>query len=568
MSKSSSKKNAITLVIIGVIMLAVIGVAVAILNNSGKSKSQITRETAIARMEKKLKNIDVKTAEPKKAAVEIAPSDLADELPDIEKYPLSVEGRAELVLEIFSSTEKSSAGTDGWLNEVAEDFNREHHSINGYSAAISVRPIASGAAVDYIVSGKYVPQAYSPSNILWGEMIAAQNVDIRKVCDRLAGNTAGVLVSKDTYKKLQETYGTVDINAITQATIKSEISMGYTNPYASSTGINFLVSALQAFDSSNILSDTAVSEFQKFQQNVPFVAYTTLQMRDAADSGVLDAFVLEYQGYYNASDLRSYEFIPFGVRHDSPVYALGHLSEEESELLNTFIEYCLNDKNQRLAKKYGFNYQEDYKDNLSDTVNGAAMLSAQSLWKNEKDSGSPVMAVFVADVSGSMAGAPLANLQQSLINASQYINSTNYVGLVSYSTDVTKNLDIGEFNLNQRSYFTGAVNSLSPGGNTATYDAVLVALDMLTTKKAELEAEGQTIKPLLFVLSDGETNTGCELSQIDDIVEGLEVPCYTIGYNANLSKLAELSSINEAANINADSDDVVYNLKSLFNAQM
>lgn len=568
MSKSSSKKNAITLVIIGVIMLAVIGVAVAILNNSGKSKSQITRETAIARMEKKLKNIDVKTAEPKKAAVEIAPSDLADELPDIEKYPLSVEGRAELVLEIFSSTEKSSAGTDGWLNEVAEDFNREHHSINGYSAAISVRPIASGAAVDYIVSGKYVPQAYSPSNVLWGEMIAAQNVDIRKVCDRLAGNTAGVLVSKDTYKKLQETYGTVDINAITQATIKSEISMGYTNPYASSTGINFLVSALQAFDSSNILSDTAVSEFQKFQQNVPFVAYTTLQMRDAADSGVLDAFVLEYQGYYNASDLRSYEFIPFGVRHDSPVYALGHLSEEESELLNTFIEYCLNDKNQRLAKKYGFNYLEDYKDNLSDTVNGAAMLSAQSLWKNEKDSGSPVMAVFVADVSGSMAGAPLANLQQSLINASQYINSTNYVGLVSYSTDVTKNLDIGEFNLNQRSYFTGAVNSLSPGGNTATYDAVLVALDMLMTKKAELEAEGQTIKPLLFVLSDGETNTGCELSQIDDIVEGLEVPCYTIGYNANLSKLAELSSINEAANINADSDDVVYNLKSLFNAQM
>ncbi len=568
MSKSSSKKNAITLVIIGIIMLAVIGVAVAILNNSGKSKSQITRETAIARMEKKLKNIDVKTAEPKKAAVEIAPSDLADELPDIEKYPLSVEGRAELVLEIFSSTEKSSAGTDGWLNEVAEDFNREHHSINGYSAAISVRPIASGAAVDYIVSGKYVPQAYSPSNILWGEMIAAQNVDIRKVCDRLAGNTAGVLVSKDTYKKLQETYGTVDINAITQATIKSEISMGYTNPYASSTGINFLVSALQAFDSSNILSDTAVSEFQKFQQNVPFVAYTTLQMRDAADSGVLDAFVLEYQGYYNASDLRSYEFIPFGVRHDSPVYALGHLSEEESELLNTFIEYCLNDKNQKLAKKYGFNYLEDYKDNLSDTVNGAAMLSAQSLWKNEKDSGSPVMAVFVADVSGSMAGAPLANLQQSLINASQYINSTNYVGLVSYSTDVTKNLDIGEFNLNQRSYFTGAVNSLSPGGNTATYDAVLVALDMLMTKKAELEAEGQTIKPLLFVLSDGETNTGCELSQIDDIVEGLEVPCYTIGYNANLSKLAELSSINEAANINADSDDVVYNLKSLFNAQM
>ena len=72
----------------------------------------------------------------------------------------------------------------------------------------------------------------------------------------------------------------------------------------------------------------------------------------------------------------------------------------------------------------------------------------------------------------------------------------------------------------------------------------------------------------MFVLSDGETNIGNSLGDIRDIVEGLEVPCYTIGYNANLDALAELSAINEAASINADSDDVIYNLKSLFNAQM
>ena len=46
------------------------------------------------------------------------------------------------------------------------------------------------------------------------------------------------------------------------------------------------------------------------------------------------------------------------------------------------------------------------------------------------------------------------------------------------------------------------------------------------------------------------------------------MPCYTIGYNANLSALSELSAINEAASINADNDDVIYSLKSLFNAQM
>ncbi len=569
MSKKTQSKNAAFLIVVAILMIAAIAVGIVISGRLGKSHSELTHESAMAQLDKKLKKISVKEESPRKATVEIAGSDLAAELPDIGKYPLSVEGRGTLDLEIFSSTEKSSKGTDGWLNEVAEKFNAEHHEIGGQWATISVRPIASGAAIDYIVSGKYVPELYSPSNELWGEMLAAENVDIKLLEKRLAGNTAGILLSRDTYNKIQTAYGKVDISSIIEATIKNEIAMGYTNPYASSTGLNFLVAALQEFDSSDILSSTAVSKFQQFQQNVPFVAYTTLQMREAAANGVLDAFILEYQCFTNVSELRGYEFVPFGVRHDSPMYSLGTLDDQQNELARTFIDYCLTDECQRMASKYGFNEHEEYQDNLAASVNGAAMLSAQKLWKTEKDAGNPVMAVFVADVSGSMGGAPLQNLQSSLINASQYINSTNYVGLVSYSTNVTVNLPIDLFTLNQRSYFTGAVEDLSPGGNTATYDAVLVALNMLMEAQTKVETEtGQTIKPLLFVLSDGETNIGNSLSDIRDIVEGLEVPCYTIGYNANLSALSELSAINEAASINADNDDVIYSLKSLFNAQM
>ena len=414
-----------------------------------------------------------------------------------------------------------------------------------------------------------MPEAYSPSNELWGEMVAAENVNIEMIEKRLAGNTAGILVSKETYNKLKESYGDVNISTIVSATVKSEITMGYTNPYASSTGMNFLVSALEEFDSTDILSQSASEQFRKFQQNVPFVAYTTLQMRNAAANDVLDAFLMEYQGYYNATELRDYEFIPFGVRHDSPLYVLGDdVTAEEKELARAFADYCLTPECQKMAKDYGFNGKEEYK-SASWTVNGKTLESAQKLWKTEKDAGSPVMAVFVADVSGSMGGAPLQNLQSSLVNASQYINDTNYVGLISYSSNVTINLPIAKFDLNQRSYFTGAVEDLSPAGNTATYDAVVVALDLLKKAQEQVQAEtGQTVKPLLFVLSDGETNVGNTLKDISPIVEGMEVPCYTIGYNANLDALRELSAINEAASINADSDDVIYSLKSLFNAQM
>lgn len=569
MANKTKRKEITVLVAIGVLLVTLIVAGINMVSRLGKTDSQLTKENAMTQLQKKLKKIDVETVEPRKATVEISSGSLADELPDIEQYPLSVQGHGDINIELFSSTEKASSGTDGWLNEVAENFNDEHYQINGQWVTVSVRPIVSGAAIDYIISGKYVPEVYTPSNTLWGEMIAAENVDIRLVKDRIAGNCAGILINEDTYKKLEASYGEVNSSTIIEATIKSEISMGYTNPYSSSTGMNFLLNALHEFDASNILSDKAVEQFQKFQANVPFVAYSTLQMRDAADSGVLDAFILESQGYYNATELRNYKFLPFGVRHDNPVYAIGDLTADENALLTMFVDYCLTDDNQQLAKKYGFNQMEDYVGNTLENISGETMLSAQKLWKKEKDAGSPVMAVFVADVSGSMGGVPLQELQASLINASQYINNTNYVGLVSYSSDVTINLPIARFDLNQRSYFTGAVQDLSPGGNTATYDAVLVALDMLMKAQESVEAEtGQKIKPLLFVLSDGETNIGNKLSDIRDVVEGLEVPCYTIGYNANLDALAELSAINEAASINADSDDVIYALKSLFNAQM
>lgn len=565
---NSKSKNAGFLAVIAVLMVGGIGGGILLSKNIGKSNQEISRESALSQLDKKLNKLTVKESSPRKATVEIAGSNLAEELPDINKYPLTVTGKGAINVEIFSSTEKATGGTDGWLIDVAKNFNDSHYTIDGQWATVSIRPIASGAAIDYIISGKYVPDAFTPSNELWGDMIAAENVRIDMVTNRLAGNTAGILINKDTYKKLDETYGKVDISTIVNATVKSEITMGYTNPYASSTGLNFLVSALEEFDSTDILSSNATEKFRQFQQNVPFVAYTTLQMREAAEGGVLDAFLMEYQGYSNAADLRSYEFIPFGVRHDSPMYSIGDLSSDKNELVKAFTDYCLNADSQKSAKKYGFNALDDYK-GAEWGLSGKTLESAQKLWKTEKDAGSPVMAVFIADVSGSMGGAPLQNLQSSLINASKYINDTNYVGLISYSTAVTVNLPIDRFDLNHRSYFTGAVEDLTPGGNTATFDAVLVGLDLLRKAQAQVEEEtGQTVKPLLFVLSDGETNIGNSLRDIAPIVEGLEVPCYTIGYNANLDALQELSSINEAASINADNDDVIYNLKSLFNAQM
>lgn len=560
MNKQANKKMMVILVVVFVLIIVA---GIYSTQNLKKTSSEKSYDKAISYLEKYLKGIKVDEADLVKSTVTLGENTLKDELPDISDYPLTVEGKGEINIEIFSSPEKAGEGTDGWLNEIAKKFNQSNYTVDGKKATVSIRSIASGVAVDYIASGKYVPDAFTPSNELWIEMIRAQNVELTQINDGIASNTAGMLLSQSTYDALNEKYGKVDLGVIVQATSNNEIAMGYTNPYASSTGMNFLVSTLSYFDEQNPLSSNAISGFQKFQENVPFVSYITMQMRTAAESGSLDAFILEYQTYFNDSTLkRDYTFIPFGVRHDSPMYAIGSLSSEKTEVLNLFTEYCTSSESQDLATKYGFNNNLDYTNHTS--YDGNVLINAQKLWKQEKDLGKPIIAVFVTDVSGSMSGTPLTQLKQSLSNSMQYINNNNYIGLVSYSTDVTINLPINEFNLNQKSYFNGAVESLFASGKTATFDAIIVAADMLVKKQAEVPDS----KLMMFVLSDGETNVGHSIEEASNVIKNLNIPIYTIGYNADIKALDEISSINEAASINADSDDVIYQLKNLFNSNL
>jgi Ca-activated chloride channel family protein len=517
-------------------------------------------------LESIIKDIDVKTV-PHSKGVVTPPSDLIDILPDISKYPPQVNSSTSSYIEIFSSTEKAGRGTDGWLTEVARNFNNAAIMIDGKQVSVMLRGIASGDGANYIASGKHLPDAYTPSNELWAEMIGSRGVKAQLVQKRLAGNVAGILLTKSKKDELVAKYGAINITTMVDAVANHELEMGYTNPLASSTGLNFLISTLQTFDSSNLLSDKAAAGFESFQANIPVVAYTTLQMRDAAKSGFLDGFILEYQTYMNAPDIKSYEFTPFGARHDSPMYAIGELSAEKMKILNRFVEFTQQEKYQTLATQYGFNGLNEYQSEAG-SVSGDVIIQAQKLWKEKKSAGKPICAVFVADVSGSMDGEPLNKLKHSLLQGQNYIGKDNLIGLISYSNNVNIDLPVAKFDLNQRSKFAGAVNDLQAGGSTATFDGIAVAMKMLIDQKAAGPNADPNLKPKIFVLSDGETNRGHSLDDIRSIVQALGIPIYTIGYNADIPALQEISSINEAACINADIKDVTDEIRKLFDAEM
>lgn len=554
--------------IIGFIIAAVIVFGgLAVTRNIGKSDREISIETAEKKLDKMVSKIRPYEGTPVKSAVEYTnTADDGTELPEIDDSSISVKAVTKLYAEIDSSPEKAGSGPDGWLVDMANQFNSAGYEVNGQKVSIQLRNLSSGLVMDYIRTGKYVPDGFTPSNSMWVSMLEAYGVDTVMVSPRMVGNTAVILMENKKYKEFVDKYGAVDLKSVVEATEAGEFTIGYTNPFVSSVGLNFLVSTLQRYDGKNPLSAEAADGFSKFQNNIPFVAFNTIQMREAAKRGTLDGFVFEMQSYNNDSSLkRNYTATPFGYRHDNPLITFGTVSPEKQEIVRLFAQLCDSDAGQKLATEYGFNDLESYKNEQAD-LDGNVLREAQQLYKESKDAGKEVIAVFVADVSGSMDGAPLNSLKQSLINSIQYISPGNYIGLVSYSDDVTIEVPIRQFDLEQQAYFKGGVEGLYASGTTATYDATAVALSMINEEMKNHE----NAKPIVFVLSDGLQNSGYSLGEVKDVVKGMKVPIYTINYNDSgaAQSLQSLSDINEAASINANSDDVVYQLKNLLNASM
>ena len=503
-----------------------------------------------------------------RANIKLSATNLLELLPDINEFGMTVNARDSgsiEAVEIFTSSEKAGDGVDGIYVDLAKQFNAQRMQLpNGKTGQIAIRKIASGAAASFLLANQNVPDAYSPSNLLWGQMLASQGVNLTEFAKATAPNVAGVVVQK---KKAEEitTNGDLDIQKLLTAVTSGQFAMGYTNPYQSSTGLNFLLTVLHAFaqgDERQMLDPDVASAFEAFQRGVPFVAQNTLQMREATvNSGVLDAFVMEYQTFVNAKGLGAYEFIPFGVRHDSPLYATAEADENERLVLTAFAKFI--EDNKGVAREYGFNANPSYKSSY-ELSEGAVILSAQRLWKDKKSGGRPIAAMFVADVSGSMDGDRIRALKVALNESANFVSTRNSIGLITFNDRVNVDLPIREFDLQQKSQFLGAVERMSAGGGTATNDAVLVAgYELLKFAKTHPEH-----KLTVFVLSDGDTRNGLALKDVEKVIQMLQIPVHSIAYAFESPDLKTISGLVEASYTESSTGSAAYQIGNLLNAQM
>lgn len=150
-------------------LVAGLAIAAAACGSDGERGEPMDQETAVERLAELADEIDW-VDDPVSRTASIPPptgGNLAETLPPLDEFPLNVQAppSADVVLEIWSSTEKSGQGTDGWMREATEDFNRERVTLaDGRIVGVDLRYIASGTGYQFIARGRELPHAFTPSN--------------------------------------------------------------------------------------------------------------------------------------------------------------------------------------------------------------------------------------------------------------------------------------------------------------------------------------------------------------------------------------------------------------------
>lgn len=491
------------------------------------------------------------------------------EMPDVTAYDFDVKGNGDIDAEIFLP--ENNEGVRKVVGYAAQRFNdKKMQNENGQTISVSVRCLESTLAEDFIKTGTYVPDGYIADNELLGYFMEANGIDVDMIAPKTVGNVIGIAVDKGAYETLKSKNESIDVKTIVQANIDGDLSIGYTNPLTSPTGLNFVVSMLATFDATNPNSMEASTDFSEFQNSVNSVSYSTDQMIKAVKSGTINSFVIDHQTYSaNESLKEGFEFIPFGVRHDYPVYKMADTEEAEAEVLKAFADSFSDEDVIQYAKECHFFEMEDYVSNVDPSRYPASTLSEiLSFWKENKAAGKKLVCIFACDISGSMNGKKLDSLLESMKSAAQYINEDSYVGILGFDHEVYQVLPVGKFDDKQKEYYFGAIGLLEDesGGGTATNDALIAAY---RTIRAEESRSSEEIKPVIIVLSDGQTESGYGLNSVKPVLKAYPYPIYTIAYgkDADTEELQRIADINGGVFVNSTTGDIGYLLKNIFSAE-
>lgn len=138
----------------------------------------------------------------------------------------------------------------------------------------------------------------------------------------------------------------------------------------------------------------------------------------------------------------------------------------------------------------------------------AAAIGVRAMSSNSDTRRDPIHAILVFDVSGSMGGDPLWNVQRAAVGFLDRLEENDRVGVVAYSSDARVVAPLTSVSAANRARLTEQINSLEAHGGTNIHAGWDLA-------KRELDKASSRAIRRVVLLSDGQANEG--ITDIDEL---------------------------------------------------
>ena len=207
------------------------------------------------------------------------------------------------------------------------------------------------------------------------------------------------------------------------------------------------------------------------------------------------------------------------------------VTEEQVEAANKWIDFLLEDEQQRLFMEAGFRPTAGLQLNdPSSKITGRFGLDptkptkvlnpgdikpevADAIDASWEDVKRPGIVTFVVDTSGSMVGTKLNQAKEGLRRALDTMASNNKVGFLSFSNSVHSETSIAVAPLREKGpAIVDAVEVMRARGETALFDAIKKGIEMTDAAEGDPDAIRGVV-----VLTDGLANRG--QVRLDDLIK-------------------------------------------------
>ena len=492
----------------------------------------------------------------------------ADRLPAVEAFPLyggdalpQKPGSAVRRIEIVSSVEKADGRhpENCWLVDMAERFNQRRERIGGGPPiAVVVRAIPSGLGTQMLAAGKMRPAGYSPASQSWLELLRHQGLPPTLISDKLVANTTVIALRQCAWRWLnQGPASKISFAPVVDQILAGNLKLGYSNPYTSSAGLDFLQTLLwvlaghrqdhKPLTAAEFNRPQITKLFDLLQQRIAGTAPTypqSIQMWKSQPNR-FDAVVMAHQSFTQLKQQPGFEDlveVPFGTPQNSPLAAFPWTTVQERQALQRFAQFASSEPMQALAQQRGYGEPQGIAAAAKPPqADGALLSKAQTLWKQRKDGSGTVYLQLVIDTSGSMNKEQrLSQLKKAITLASTAINDGNQVGFISFSDHPVRQMPLQPINARGRGQLIASINSLQADGPTALYDGLAVGMaDLMKTRQKDPNSRFH-----LLLLTDGQRTQGLDFDNMRDVIGKSGIVITPIAYGEvnqwELKTIAEL----------------------------